>query len=342
MNDERSALISIVIPAYNVEPFIERCIHSLCMQTYTNIEILLVYTESEDNTESVCRKLALEDERIILRKRTGVSGGVSDARNIALELAKGEYIAFVDADDYVEPDYLEALQEYIQGRDISICGFDRVKGSDGKPELLGQDTEYGRNELVVDILCDNTVGGYLWNKLFRADIIKSNHICFHSELSVGEDMVFLASYMGYAQRGYYCNKILYHYRLNENSALQKMYTTGVFEQKKLSNMQASRYIAEELEQESGAVKDAVAYRMVRTGMWTMFNMLKCDYYDKDVLKDIRNSMKGNVWTYCRNKNTKFVEGVTSICISISPYAFWRVARFLMNLLPQSALQGYVN
>lgn len=339
-------LISVIIPAYQVEKYLERCVESVCAQSYQEMEILLVCTRSEDRTEELCKDLAGRDGRIVLLPCP--ERGVSGARNIALERARGEYIAFVDADDYVEQDFLKNLREKIQDREISVCGFDRVRPAgeereEGtRRELLGEDRLYGRDGLLTDILCSNTIGGYLWNKLFRADIIQNAALRFRTDLTVGEDMVFLAEYMKYVKSGYYKNEIGYHYCFNESSALQSMYTTGIFEESKLSNRKASRYIERAFRQDSHAVREAVSYRMVRTGMWTLFNMLKCGHYDREVLRDIRADMSGNVLGYCRNPNAKALEKAAAVCVRVWPEGFWRAARMLLRVAPERMVRRYVN
>lgn len=337
---KKEPLISVVIPAYNVEKYIERCIQSISRQTYSNIEILLVYTESEDQTQEACQKLAEKEGRMILLACP--AKGVSIARNIALEKAKGEYIAFVDADDYVEDAYLMTLYQAIKERDISLCGLDRVKKNGNNPKLMGKDIVYEKENLLADILCNNAIGGYLVNKLFRTEIIQRNQLRFRKDLSVGEDMVFIVEYMKNVHSGYYCNAVCYHYCLNENSALQKMYTTGQFEESKLSNLKAAKYISEILDRDSDIVKNAVAYRMVRTSMWNIFNMLKCSHYDKVILRDIKQNMRGNVRAYCRNTNSKPLEKVCAICTYINPQVFWHIAHFFMHLLPEKTWKGYVS
>lgn len=338
--------ISVIVPAYQVDKYLKRCIESLCAQTYENLEILLICTKSEDNTEILCSELAKSDERIKLFPCP--EKGVSNARNIALQNAEGEYIAFVDADDYVERYYLQLLHQNIQGRDISLCGFDRVKfDADGtiaqsRPELLGADIPYDRDRLFTDILCNNTIGGYLWNKLFRNDLIQKASLTFRPELSIGEDMVFITEYIKYVGSGYYSNEICYHYCHNEDSALQKMYTTGIFEESKLSNLKASRYILQSLHEDSNAAQEAASYRMVRTGMWTVFNMLKCNHFDRDILKNIQGDMSGNVLIYCKNPQSKALEKAAAVMVRVWPEGFWRVASTFVRVAPKDTIQRYVN
>lgn len=339
-------LISVIVPAYQAENYLERCVDSILAQSYGNLELLLVCTASSDRTEPLCRELAMSDKRI--RLFPCPQKGVSNARNIALEHAEGEYIAFVDADDFAEPHYLQLLHQGIHNRDISICAFDRVRFSpegdvtQSQSELLGEDISYDRDRLVTDILCSNTVGGYLWNKLFRHDIIRKSSLQFRPELSVGEDMVFITEYIKNVRSGYYSNVVCYHYCHNGESALQKMYTTGIFEENKLSNRQASKYIQQSLREDSHAAREAASYRIVRTGMWTLFNMLKCNYFDRELLKDIQRDMSGNLLAYCKNPRSKVLEKAAAVMVRIWPEGFWYMASAFVRVAPMRAIGRYVN
>lgn len=339
MRPKDDPLISVVIPAYQAEDYIEECIASVCGQEYANLEILLVYKKSQDRTVQLCRELARQDPRIFTMECP--AGGVSVSRNMALEAARGEYIAFVDADDYVERDFIRCLYEYAEGCDISICGIDRVKPDAVREELLDGDRDYDRDALLADVLCNNAVGGYLCNKLFRGDVIRERRLRFHEDLSVGEDMCFIVSYVKEIQRGRYCRRALYHYRINQQSTLQKMYTTGVFDKGKLSNMQAAQRIAELLADAGSEVGRAVSYRIVRTGMWTLFNLLKCRHYDRELLKQLQKSIRERRREYCRNKNARMVEKISCTLFSACPILFWKAAVLLLRILPQSIIQRYV-
>ena len=340
MRPKDDPLISVVIPAYQVEDYIEECIASVCGQEYTNLEILLVYKKSGDRTAQLCRELARQDARILAMECS--EGGVSASRNMALEAARGEYIAFVDADDYVEKNYLQLLYQYMEKCDISICGFDRVKPDSVKEELLDGDICYERDALLADILCNNTVGGYLWNKLFCGAVIRERKLRFQEDLSVGEDMCFIVSYVREIEKGRYCCRPLYHYRINQQSTLQKMYTTGVFDRGKLSNMKAAQRIAELLADEGSDVERAVSYRIVRTSMWTLFNLLKCRHYDRTLLKQLRKSIRGKCREYCRNENAKALEKISCILFRACPILFWKTAALMLRLLPQSVIRRYVS
>ena len=170
MNQEK-ALISIIIPVYKVEKYLEKCIQSVINQTYENLQIILVDDGSPDNCGKICDEYAKKDHRIEVIHKS--NGGLSDARNKGLEIAKGEYIGFVDSDDYIEADMYEVLYNLLKqyNADVSICNFYTV--SQGKISIKNADNginEYNRIEILKEILLDKNIQSYAWNKLYKKEL----------------------------------------------------------------------------------------------------------------------------------------------------------------------------
>lgn len=168
---QEKALISIIIPVYKVEKYLEKCIQSVINQTYENLQIILVDDGSPDNCGKICDEYAKKDHRIEVIHKS--NGGLSDARNKGLEIAKGEYIGFVDSDDYIEADIYEVLYNLLKqyNADVSICNFYTV--SQGKIAIKNVDSgikEYTRIEILKEILLDNNIQSYAWNKLYKKEL----------------------------------------------------------------------------------------------------------------------------------------------------------------------------
>ena len=168
---QEKALISIIIPVYKVEKYLEKCIQSVINQTYENLQIILVDDGSPDNCGKICDEYAKKDHRIEVIHKS--NGGLSDARNKGLEIAKGEYIGFVDSDDYIESDMYEVLYNLLKqyNVDVSICNFYTV--SQGKIAIKNADNgikEYNRIEILKEILLDNDIQSYAWNKLYKREL----------------------------------------------------------------------------------------------------------------------------------------------------------------------------
>lgn len=164
-------LISIIIPVYKVEEYLEKCIESVLKQTYTNLQIILVDDGSPDNCGKICDEYAKKDPRIeVIHK---VNGGLSDARNVGIAKAKGKYIGFVDSDDYIKEDMYEILINLIKeyDADVSICNLYDV--IDGKEDIRNNENgiqEYSRLEILKEVLLDKNIQSYAWNKLYKKEL----------------------------------------------------------------------------------------------------------------------------------------------------------------------------
>lgn len=169
MND----LISIIVPVYNVEKYIEKCVNSIINQTYKNIEIILVDDGSKDRSGEICDELKLKDNRIkIIHKQ---NGGLSDARNAGMKIANGNYIGFVDSDDYIKEDMFETLYELCKkyNSDISIVSYyeiyhDKIIGVRDSKKLY----ELNKIDAMKEILIDRAIQSYAWNKLFKRELFE--------------------------------------------------------------------------------------------------------------------------------------------------------------------------
>lgn len=216
-------MISIIVPVYKVEPYIRRCVNSLLAQTYKDLEIILVDDGSPDNCPVICDEYAQKDHRIkVLHKE---NGGLSSARNSGMDICKGEYIGFIDSDDYVEPKMYENLMRVIevQNADIAMCGCKIVSESG---EIIGNDNfeenaVYPIDEIISKFVL--TLKTASWNKLYRASSIKDAQ--FPDGRIHGEDLVFIMNFLTPATTLATTSYLGYNYIKRENSI-----TTGTFKQ----------------------------------------------------------------------------------------------------------------
>lgn len=164
-------LISIVIPVYKVEKYLEKCIESVLKQTYTNLQIILVDDGSPDNCGKICDEYAKRDSRIdVIHK---VNGGLSEARNVGISKAKGRYIGFVDSDDYIKENMYEILLNLIKkyNADASICNlYDVIKGKEYIRNKNNGIQEYSRLDILKEVLLDKNIQSYAWNKLYKKEL----------------------------------------------------------------------------------------------------------------------------------------------------------------------------
>ena len=197
-------MISVVIAAYNTEKYIAKCLESLKKQTYTDFEIIVVVDGATDKTLDICEEFSKQDSRFITVYRK--NGGLAAARNTGLKKCTGEYIAFVDSDDYVSPDYLEVLVNAIKMNncDISACGY-ILQDENGNEKYHTQykdklmDNEMFLNNMLIPV--NRSYGAFVCNKLYKNEIIKKYNIRFPDEKRyLFEDHYFNYEYMKYAKR----------------------------------------------------------------------------------------------------------------------------------------------
>lgn len=179
---------SIIVPIYNAEKTLHRCLNSLRDQTYTDFEVRMVENGSRDSSRTICREYADKDGRFLLHM-SEENCGPSGARNIGLDHAQGNYIAFLDSDDYVEPDYLESLHQAFESADVVFLGYHQIS-TDGR--LLGDHISAVKDnsdyyETLVQ-LSKQDLFGYTWIKAFRRDVIGGHR--FPRELNLLEDEFF--------------------------------------------------------------------------------------------------------------------------------------------------------
>lgn len=220
--------VSIIVPVYKVETYLSRCLDSILNQTYTNIEIILIDDGSPDNSGKICDEYALKDKRIRVIHQE--NKGVSAARNAGLRLAEGEYIGFVDSDDYIEPDMYERMvNSYHKGRDLVMCGSyacneDGVK-SEKRPKKLYAYEKRCPNEALKSVLYEHVTMA-VWSKLFRRNYIVSEsgvlNVQFSEELSNYEDFVFICEYVNRCEGNlYFLPDRLYNYCYQSESLSRK-------------------------------------------------------------------------------------------------------------------------
>lgn len=207
-------MVSIIVPIYNAEQYLRRCVDSILNQEYTNYELLLVNDGSTDASGDICEEYGDQDPRVIVIQKENT--GVSDSRNRALDRARGKYLQFLDSDDWITPDatrlFVRAAEEY--GCDMVISDFYRVVGERLSPK--GDIEEEGvltREEFAAHMM-ENPADfyyGVLWNKLYRRDIVEEHKLRMDTDISWCEDFMFNLEYIRYAKVFYALHAPIYYY-----------------------------------------------------------------------------------------------------------------------------------
>ena len=221
--------ISIIIPVYNVEKYLQKCLDSVINQTYKNLEIICINDGSPDNSGKILDEYAKKDGRVIVIHQE--NAGVSVARNKGLEIASGEYIAFVDSDDWLEPECYElALNVLENDKEVDLVGYnaDIINSRNDTNQDLQRNKNWftlpfvGKFELSQKIAI--RMCGACWIYLFKASIIKNNKLKF-SNYKFSEDFLFIFEYFAFVKNIYFLDKNLYNYNLAPYSAMTKYSST---------------------------------------------------------------------------------------------------------------------
>lgn len=215
----KEELITVIVPVYNVEPYLNKCIESIVNQTYLNLEILLIDDGSTDNCGCICDSWMKKDSRIkVIHK---VNSGVSSARNDGVKIATGKYIGFVDSDDFIDKDMYKVLYTNMINTksDISMCNYKFLREN----KVNYRNSKLKDNPFIIDdlniffdLLNKNYYKGFMWNKLFKTDMLKSEK--FEDNIYMCEDLLMISRLAIKSKRFCYDNNCLYNYYIRENSA----------------------------------------------------------------------------------------------------------------------------
>lgn len=220
-------LISIIVPVYNVEKYLSRCLDSLVVQTYRKLEIILVNDGSTDDSGKICDRYAIMDKRIKVIHKP--NGGVSSARNVALDIATGDYIAFVDADDWLESDWAEIAVDHLKQADADCYIGSFVRSyDDGRPDKITHPLTNAMDLTPIDCLkemylkpiVEASYDWCVWGKLFRAVFWQS--VRFDKNVAMEEDGLAFWQILSQCSKIIYRPDYGYHYLDRDDSAVNSM------------------------------------------------------------------------------------------------------------------------
>lgn len=216
----KNPLISIIIPCYNVERYVEKCIRSIMGQSYNNIEIIAVDDGSPDNSPQILDRLANEDCRIkVIHKQ---NAGVSAARNRGLEAATGEYVVFVDGDDYLASDYVDYMLQLSYRNDSDFVMSENCYTKDNEPQTSEDKIQIMSPSEATALLISPKVIVGCWNKMFKREFIHKFALSFSTTLFYGEGLTFITKASQLAESVTVGKRKVYYYRRNnEASATSK-------------------------------------------------------------------------------------------------------------------------
>lgn len=266
-------LVSVVVPIYNVEKYLIHCVQTIQHQSYKNIEIILVDDGSPDNCGRICDEFAKQDQRVkAIHKQ---NGGLSDARNAGIDIAAGDYITFIDSDDFIMPDMIETLMNLITDKntDIAQCNYtrrqdDHIEKIKQDPDLKNQCKVYSENRMLA-YLKDNKIMTMAWGKIYKMSLF--HNIKFPVE-RLHEDVFTTYKLVHEANSVAVTDYVGYIYRMNDNSI-----TTSKFTPKKLDivygKIEQSEFIVRNYPELSKQAYSGIVYACNQC----LLQMARCKY-----------------------------------------------------------------
>lgn len=288
--------ISVIVPVYNVEQYLERCVDSIINQTYKNLEIILVNDGSTDNSGQICDELAKKDDRIrVIHKK---NGGVSEARNVGVKEISGEYIIFIDSDDYIDKKMFSVLYSQIklEAADVSVCGVMNIYENNNIPQARNTN-EYlilNNEGFLREYLKGERIPGGIWNKLIKSSIAKS--IKFPVGL-IYEDAYYHYELIKLARRYVITTEPLYNYYHREGSL-----TEGYYKKRDLSCIEIYNKFYDYVVNNYSSNREEAFFRLSYSYFVILDKILLQDDYKKiEEYKEIVGFLKKNAFKISRNR-----------------------------------------
>ena len=227
-----TGLVSIVVPIYKSEKYLDECIRSIVEQTYSNLEILLVDDGSPDKSPQICDAWAAKDSRIHVIHKMNAGSGM--ARNTGMEHATGEYICFFDSDDFIEEDMIAKMQNAIEEKecDICVCGYsvdfyNNLSEEESSSTVVPWEKE-SSNLSVEEYEKNLGICGYVWNKMYRLQFLRSFDLLFDEKISLYEDLIFNSSAFCNGAKVCFIDNVGYHYIQRQRESLGVKYYDNLF------------------------------------------------------------------------------------------------------------------
>jgi len=317
--------ISIVVPVYNVEQYLEKCVHSLCNQTFLDFEIILVDDGSTDSSGDMCDNLAKTDSRItVLHKQ---NGGLSDARNFGIDAAQGEFLTFVDSDDYVAPTYLEyllSLFDKSQNCLVTACNHTVVRNNSQKNAYdFAGECVFSQREAFEAVLYHDRLDVSAWAKLYRREVFETLRF---PKGKLYEDTYIFGDVLNLTQNIVLGSKPQYFYIQRQNSIVN-----GGFSKQRLQFIDSVSRLCDMALLCDGTLNDACTRRMCHAYCSVLRYMDGCDKCFLDVRDELVKNIRKSAKTVLKDKKAPKRDKLAILSLTFGVGAFFAVWNFYSKL-----------
>lgn len=290
------SLITVIVPVYNVERYLKRCVDSILVQTYHNLEIILVDDGSRDSCRSICDEYAQRDKRVVVIHKE--NGGLSEARNAAIDIAKGKYITFVDSDDYIADDYVEYLYMLMQrnAADIAACGLKKVYSDTDKLDECQENIEVLSGCTALEsLLYQRKVTPCAVCKLYRKEIF--TEVRYPKE-TYYEDLATIYKLLQRCGKYVIGRQQKYFYYQRQNSIMNEK-----FNAKKMQRIQVANMMKETVDKWYPELSAATSARCFLAGI-QVFREIPKNGKNKKYIEETWNQIEKYRWSALKNKKAK--------------------------------------
>lgn len=307
-------LITVIVPVYNTHKYLPTCVDSLINQTYQNLQILLIDDGSTDASPGICDSYSVRDLRVSVVHKT--NEGVSSARNLGIELAQGEYISFIDSDDWLEPDAYKHLVDCILEYKVDAVIFEYFVDYES-----GKSTH--NNYCCLNGLMDNVkaiettispVNRFAWSKIYARKLIEK--VRFDQSIHIGEDTLFACNALGNAQSAYYTSKALYHHYQSEVSA-----TRCAFNKKRFTGIEAYKRLLQLCQSNYPKIIDVALSAYISLVISTIVELYDARNYpgSRKIISSLNSNIRELFYTVLHSKDILFRVKIRFLLCCISPW-----------------------
>lgn len=318
--------VSVIVPIYNMEKYLERSINTLLEQTYQNYELILVDDGSNDGSGSICELYAQSNPKLVkvVHKE---NGGLSSARNAGIANATGKYIIFPDPDDWVDATYIEQLVK-IQKEyhcDLAVTGyFIEFEEGNTRTNINQGFKEMNSEDAVRELFISQGMCGFAWNKLYSLEIIRKNRLKFLDDVGTTEDLDFVYRYLKYCKKICYASEIkTYHYYQRVGAATDKQ-----FSYKKLESVRTYEKIV--VDTSNNEIRAIAKEEICNTAINLLWMYYNSNIKDSQSLEKLRKYLQQNFWQYMESKRYGIGRKVQAILARFSPKIFYFIKNKVTN------------
>lgn len=313
--------VTVIVPVYNVEKYLSRCLDSICNQTYHNLEIILIDDGSPDNSGNICDEYREKDKRIrVIHKQ---NAGVSAARNDGLDIATGDFITFVDSDDYIALQMYETLVGMItrENADIAICGFAKEQEEGVFAAYWKENVKrtLSHQEQLECLLTNKYYCCSCWEMLFKREYL--TEIRFDVSKKHNEDFLFIYEVMKKTRKSVYTSESLYYYCNNQESA-----TNVAFNESKMAIIDVNEYIYQDIQEHFPELSRLSMREFMRNNITCAIEMANNSYKNLISINRVRRNIRDHLGKYLRT-DAAIGYKINAILISCSWSLF---GRYLKN------------